>query len=89
MTLIIGARIGLEETDTVCVHCLSSLSHYVVALDEDVDLRAPYELFYHDAVLVEGDNAPFDVDSCVPMAVEEFAVILTTLWKEDSQVYGL
>ena len=29
-----GARILLEETDALCVHALSSLLHYVVALDE-------------------------------------------------------
>ena len=30
-------RIVLEETDAVCVHALSSLLHYVIALDEGVD----------------------------------------------------
>ncbi len=37
--VIDGARIVLEETDAVCVHALSSLLHYVIALDEDVDPR--------------------------------------------------
>jgi len=32
-----GPRIVLEETDAVCVHALSTLLHYVVALDEGVD----------------------------------------------------
>jgi len=32
-----GARILLEETDTLCVHVLSSLLHHVVAFDEDAD----------------------------------------------------
>jgi uncharacterized repeat protein (TIGR04076 family) len=32
-------RIVLEETDAVCVHALSSLLHYVIALDEGVDPR--------------------------------------------------
>jgi len=35
--VIDGARILLEETDALCVHALSSLLHYVVALDEGVD----------------------------------------------------
>ncbi len=34
-----GPRIVLEKTDAVCVHALSSLLHYVIALDEDVDPR--------------------------------------------------
>jgi len=34
-----GPRIVLEETDAVCVHALSSLLHYVIALDEGVDPR--------------------------------------------------
>jgi len=34
-----GARIVLEQTDAVCVHALSSLLHYVIALDEGVDPR--------------------------------------------------
>ena len=37
--VIDGPRIVLEETDAVCVHALSSLLHYVIALDEDVDPR--------------------------------------------------
>jgi len=32
-----GAKIVLEETDAVCIHALSTLLHYVVALDEGVD----------------------------------------------------
>jgi uncharacterized repeat protein (TIGR04076 family) len=35
--VIDGPRVVLEETDAVCVHALSSLLHYVVALDEGVD----------------------------------------------------
>ena len=35
--IIKGAKIMLEETDAVCVHALSSLLHYVIALDEGVD----------------------------------------------------
>lgn len=34
-----GPRIVLEKTDAVCVHALSSLLHYVIALDENVDPR--------------------------------------------------
>jgi uncharacterized repeat protein (TIGR04076 family) len=34
-----GPRIVLEQTDAVCVHALSSLLHYVIALDEGVDPR--------------------------------------------------
>jgi uncharacterized repeat protein (TIGR04076 family) len=34
-----GAEIVLEKTDAVCIHALSSLLHYVVALDEGVDPR--------------------------------------------------
>lgn len=34
-----GPRILLEKTDAVCVHALSSLLHYVIALDENVDPR--------------------------------------------------
>ena len=30
-------RIVLEETDAVCVHALSSLLHYVLALEEGAD----------------------------------------------------
>jgi uncharacterized repeat protein (TIGR04076 family) len=37
--VIDGPKIVLEETDAVCVHALSSLLHYVVALDEGVDPR--------------------------------------------------
>jgi len=32
-----GARIVLDETDALCVHALSTLLHYVVALDEGAD----------------------------------------------------
>ena len=32
--VIDGPKIVLEETDAVCVHALSTLLHYVVALDE-------------------------------------------------------
>ena len=35
--VIDGPRIVLEETDAVCVHALSTLLHYVVALDEGAD----------------------------------------------------
>ncbi len=35
--VIAGPRIVLEQTDAVCVHALSSLLHYVIALDEKVD----------------------------------------------------
>lgn len=37
--VIDGPKIVLEETDAVCVHALSSLLHYVVALDEGADPR--------------------------------------------------
>ena len=37
--VIDGPRIVLEKTDAVCTHALSSLLHYVVALDENVDPR--------------------------------------------------
>lgn len=37
--IIDGPRIVLEETDAVCVHALSSLLHYVIALDEGADPR--------------------------------------------------
>jgi uncharacterized repeat protein (TIGR04076 family) len=37
--VIDGARIVLEKTDAICVHALSSLLHYVVALDEGVDSK--------------------------------------------------
>jgi len=36
-TVIEGAAIVLARTDAVCVHALSSLLHYVVALDEGAD----------------------------------------------------
>jgi len=32
-----GPRIVLDKTDSVCVHALSSLLHYVVALEEGAD----------------------------------------------------
>ena len=32
-----GAAILLDKTDAVCVHALSTLLHYVVALDEGAD----------------------------------------------------
>jgi uncharacterized repeat protein (TIGR04076 family) len=35
--MIAGPRIVLEETDALCTHALSSLLHYVVALDEGAD----------------------------------------------------
>jgi uncharacterized repeat protein (TIGR04076 family) len=34
-----GPRIVLEKTDAICVHALSSLLHYNIALDEEVDPR--------------------------------------------------
>lgn len=34
-----GPKIVLEKTDAACVHALSSLLHYVIALDEKVDPR--------------------------------------------------
>jgi uncharacterized repeat protein (TIGR04076 family) len=34
-----GPKIVLEQTDAVCVHALSSLLHYVVALEENADPR--------------------------------------------------
>jgi len=37
--VIDGPKIVLEETDAVCVHALSSLLHYVIALDEGVNPR--------------------------------------------------
>lgn len=37
--VIDGPKIVLEKTDAVCVHALSSLLHYVIALDEHVDPR--------------------------------------------------
>ncbi len=35
--IIDGPRILLDKTDAVCVHALSTLLHYVVALDEGAD----------------------------------------------------
>ena len=35
--IIDGPRISLDKTDAVCVHALSTLLHYVVALDEGAD----------------------------------------------------
>ena len=35
--VIEGDKVLLEETDALCVHALSSLLHYFVALDEGVD----------------------------------------------------
>lgn len=35
--IIDGPRIVLEKTDAVCVHALSTLLHYVVALEEGAD----------------------------------------------------
>jgi uncharacterized repeat protein (TIGR04076 family) len=35
--VIDGARIRLDQTDAICVHALSTLLHYVVALDEGAD----------------------------------------------------
>ena len=35
--VIDGPKIALDKTDAVCVHALSSLLHYVIALDENVD----------------------------------------------------
>lgn len=37
--VIDGPEIILERTDAVCIHALSSLLHYVVALDENADPR--------------------------------------------------
>lgn len=37
--VIDGPKIVLDKTDAVCTHALSSLLHYIVALDEDVDSR--------------------------------------------------
>jgi len=34
-----GPEIVLEKTDAVCVHALSSLLHYNIALDEGIDSR--------------------------------------------------
>ena len=35
--VIDGARILLDKTDAVCVHALSTLLHYVVAIEEGAD----------------------------------------------------
>lgn len=35
--VIDGPRIVLDKTDAVCVHALSSLLHYVLALEEGAD----------------------------------------------------
>ena len=35
--LVDGPRMVLEETDSVCVHALSPLLHYVAALEEGAD----------------------------------------------------
>lgn len=35
--VIDGAKILLDRTDAVCVHALSTLLHYVVALEEGAD----------------------------------------------------
>ncbi len=35
--VIDGAKIVLEKTDALCIHALSTLLHYVVALDEGAD----------------------------------------------------
>ena len=35
--VIEGPRIVLEKTDALCIHALSVLLHYAVALDEDAD----------------------------------------------------
>ena len=35
--VIEGPKILLDKTDAVCVHALSTLLHYVVALDEGAD----------------------------------------------------
>ena len=49
--VIDGAKIVLEKTDAVCVHALSTLLHYVVALEEGTDpvklgLTKPEEMEY-------------------------------------------
>jgi uncharacterized repeat protein (TIGR04076 family) len=36
--MIEGAEINLEKTDKICIHALSSLLHYIVALPEGVSL---------------------------------------------------
>ena len=35
--VINGPRILVDRTDAICVHAISTLLHYVVALDEGVD----------------------------------------------------
>ena len=35
--VIDGPKIDLEKTDAICIHALSSLLHYVVALIEGID----------------------------------------------------
>jgi len=35
--MIEGARVALDKTDALCTHALSTLLHYVVALDEGAD----------------------------------------------------
>ena len=37
--VIDGPRIDMERTDTICIHALPSLLHYVVALREGIDPR--------------------------------------------------
>ena len=37
--VINGPKIDLKRTDNVCIHALSSILHYVVALREGVDLK--------------------------------------------------
>ena len=32
-----GAQIVMDKTDAICIHALSTLLHYVVALDEGAD----------------------------------------------------
>lgn len=49
--IIDGPEIVLGKTDAVCVHALSTLLHYVVALDEGADpvklgLTKPFERGY-------------------------------------------
>ena len=37
--VIDGARVDLQRTDNLCIHALSSLLHYAVALREGIDPR--------------------------------------------------
>ncbi len=37
--VIEGPRINLKKTDNICIHALSSLLHYAVALGEGIDPR--------------------------------------------------